>query len=282
MKLAARLSVMLPFLILFSSKLYSQDSSAVIAQIRQFEKTVGGRIGVMAKNLDTGEQIGYRASEKFPTASVIKLPVMVEYFFQVKEGKVSPTQEIELSDANKWGGSGLFQFFNGMSQQKLTDAVLLMITISDNTATNMVIDALGRTHAEKLAAVNDRMVALGLKNTRLLNKLMSWETKTNSPESIRYGVGVSTPGDMNLLCEKIFRREIVDSAACDAMIDLMKKQFYNDKIPRFLPKEEAQIRVAHKTGSVTGVSNDVGLILSPRANISLAIFIEEARDRRGG
>ena len=282
MKLVSRIYFCLLLLILPLNNLHSQDSSTVIYRVRKFEKLIGGRIGVMAKNLNTGQEIKYRASEKFPTASVIKLPVMVEYFFQVQAKRISPTQKVELSSANKWGGSGLFQYFLGTSQQKLADAVLMMITISDNTATNMVIDALGESHTEKLAAVNDRMISLGLKNTRLLNKLMSWETKTDSPESIRYGIGVSTPKDMCLLCEKIFKHDVVDSAACDEMIDLMKKQFYNDRIPRFLPKEESKIRVAHKTGSVTGVNNDVGLILSPRVNISLAIFIEQARDRRGG
>ena len=249
---------------------------------RDLEKSFGGRMGIMAMNLRTGEVLAYKASEKFPTASLIKVPVMVEYFYQVAEGKVRPEQMITLADSNKWGGSGLFQFFRGTTQQQLADAVMMMITISDNTATNMVIDALGQTHREKLRAVNERMRSLGLKNTRLLNKLMSWATKTDSPESIRYGVGVSTPEDMVLLFEKMYRKELVDSLACEQMIDILRRQFYNSMIPALLPFESTDnLYVAHKTGSVTGVRTDAGLIFSPQADIAIAIFCDQVQDRRG-
>jgi hypothetical protein len=199
----------------------------------------------------------------------------------VAEGRVSPTQKVVLADSIKKGGSGLFQYFHGTTEQQLIDAVMMMITISDNTATNLVIDALGKDLQEKLAAVNDRMKELGLKNTRLQNKLMSWNTKTDAPESIRYGVGVSTPEDMVLLLEKIYKREVVDSASCGQMIDILAKQEYNDMIPRLLPLETTpDLKVAHKTGGYTGVQADVGLVLSPRANFAISIFCDQIQDWR--
>ncbi|MCU0643965.1 MAG: class A beta-lactamase-related serine hydrolase [bacterium] len=272
------LSVLLPFY-----NLHSQEAATFSHQMHELEKSFGGRLGIMAKNLRTGEVLAYAAEKKFPTASVIKVLIMVEYFYQVSEGKIAPTQKMTLGDANKWGGSGLLQYFSGTTEQQLIDAVMLMITISDNTATNLVIDALGKTHEEKLAAVNERMQSLGLKNTQLLNKVMSWKTKKDTPESIRYGIGVSTPEDMVILLEKMYKRELVDSVASRAMIDLMKKQEYNDMIPRFLPFENTPgIEVAHKTGSVTAVRVDAGLILAPQADLALAIFCDQIQDRRGG
>ncbi|MDZ7317885.1 MAG: class A beta-lactamase-related serine hydrolase [candidate division KSB1 bacterium] len=274
------------FLLLFTAisvgnRSQAQSLPLFEQQMFALEKSFGGRLGIMAKNLKTGELLSYKATEKFPTASVIKLPIMVEYFYQVAEGNLNPNQRVVLSDSNKWGGSGLLQYFEGTSEQKLIDAVMLMITISDNTATNLVIDALGRSHEEKLAAVNHRMEQLGLKNTRLLNKLMSWATKTNAPESVRYGVGVATPEDMVVLLEKIYAGAIVDSFACRKMIEILAQQFYNDMIPRFLPFETTpDLRVAHKTGSVTGVRCDVGLVLSPRVNFAIAIFCDQIQDRR--
>ncbi|HEX9974035.1 MAG TPA: serine hydrolase [bacterium] len=273
------------FLILFLlsfQKSYSRPQESCEFQMHELEKSFGGRMGIMAKNLQTGEILTYASEEKFPTASVIKVPVMVEYFYQVAEGKIEPTQKMLLGDSNKWGGSGLLQYFSGTTEQQLIDAVMLMITISDNTATNLVIDALGKTHEEKLAAVNDRMQSLGLKNTRLLNKLMSWKTKKETPESIRYGIGVSTPEEMVILLEKMYKRELIDSTASQQMIDLMKKQEYNDMIPRFLPFENMpELEVAHKTGSVTSVRVDVGLVLSPKADFAIAIFCDQIQDRRG-
>ncbi|OQX95435.1 hypothetical protein B6I21_05430 [candidate division KSB1 bacterium 4572_119] len=279
-KKVIQLLLLVPF---FSVGLVLSNTDIFETEIRRLEKYTGGRIGVMAKNLGSGEIVSYRADEKFPTASVIKVPVMVEYFYQVKEGKLNPTQKIVLADSNKWGGSGLFQYFQGTTYQQLIDAVLMMITISDNTATNMVIDVLGKTHLEKLEAVNERMKKLGLKNTRLLNKLMSWETKTDSPESIRYGVGVSTPADMVNLLEQMATFQLVDSTSSKGMISILEKQEYNTIIPRLLPFEITPgLRVAHKSGSVTGVRNDVGLIHSSKANIALAIFIEQSLDRKSG
>jgi len=260
-----------------------QNAPTFAEQMHSLEKSFGGRIGVAARNLRTGEILSYNSEEKFPSASVIKAPVMVEYFYQVAEGKISPTQKMRLDESNKYGGSGLYQYFHGATDQQLIDAVSMMIIVSDNSATNLVIDALGNTHEEKLAAVNERMKRLGLKNTRLLNKLMSWTTKTNAPESIRYGVGVTTPQDMVMLLEKMYAGQLVDSSASRQMIDIMAKQEYNDMIPRLLPFESTPaLRVAHKTGSVTGVANDVGLILSPDADIALAIFCDQIQDRREG
>ena len=278
-----RLSIIILFWIflLTSNLAYSQNQQTFVDQIHELEKSFGGRMGIMAKNLKTGEILACAANEKFPTASVIKLPIMVEYFYQVAEGKIQPNQKIVLTDSNKWGGSGLFQYFQGTTEQQLIDAVTMMIVISDNTATNMVIDALGKSHQEKLAAVNNRMKEIGLKNTRLLNKLMSWETKTDSSESIRYGIGVSTSEDMVLLLEKMYNGELVDSLASRQMIGIMAKQFYSDMIPRLLPFERTpDLRVAHKTGSVTAVRADVGLVLSPRVNFAISIFCDQIQDRR--
>ncbi|MFZ5515997.1 MAG: serine hydrolase [Candidatus Zhuqueibacterota bacterium] len=276
--------LILSFLLLIFCSVNSASGQSAVnfaGHMHSLEKSIGGRIGIAARNLRTGETLAYKSEEKFPSASVIKVPVMVEYFYQVAEGKISPAQKMKLDESNKFGGSGLYQYFFGATEQQLIDAVSMMIIVSDNTATNLVLDALGSTHEEKLAAVNERMKSLGLKDTRLLNKLMSWPTKTNAPESIRYGVGVTTPQDMVMLMEKMYTCQLADSSVCRQMIDMLAKQEYNDMIPRLLPFESAPaLRVAHKTGSVTGVANDIGLILSPNADIAIAIFCDQIQDRR--
>ena len=265
-----------------ASGLALQMDNSLTMELAALEKSFSGRFGFMAKNLGTGEVIAWKADEKFPTASVIKLPVMVEFFCQVAQGRLDPMRKVILAGPERRGGSGVLQFFTPEPELRLADAVLLMIVLSDNSATNLVIDALGETHAQKLAAVNGRMASLGLRNTRLLNRLMAWSTKTDSSESIRYGVGVSTPADMVLLLEQIWRRQLADSLGCARMIDILGEQLYDSSIPRFLPAAtENNLRIAHKTGSVTGVAVDVGLVLSPRADFAIAAFTEQAPDRRG-
>ncbi|MBN1349209.1 serine hydrolase [candidate division KSB1 bacterium] len=263
---------------IFTTSLFSGEN--IVDQLQNLADEFGGTIGVAAKNLETGESISLNSQQKYPAASVIKVPVMVEFFTRVAEGKIDPQKYVALTDTNKWGGSGVLQYFDGTTRIKLIDAVTLMIILSDNTATNLVIDALGDSHRERLDAVNRRMKALGLENTRLLNKMMSWETKTDSPESIRYGVAVTTPADMALLLEKIARREAVSPAASAMMIDIMKKQQYDEMIPRFLPLETDSIEIAHKTGSVTEVRNDVAIIHTMHGDYVLSIFCDDSQDHR--
>jgi beta-lactamase class A len=271
------------FLNLLASLAFATASDSLPPVFRSLEKSFAGRLGFMARDLATGRTIRYAADEKFTTASTIKLPIMVEYFYQRSEGKIAPEQTALLADSLKVGGSGLLQYFSGNSRQKLIDAVMMMIDVSDNTATNMVLDALGPDLKAQLAAVNNRMAGLGLKNTRLNNRLMGWKTKTDSAESIRYGVGVSTPADMVLLLEKLYHRQLADSTASTLMLNILSQQFYNDLIPRYLPFEtNPDLTVAHKTGNVTGVQVDVGLVLSNKLDMAIAVFTEQAQDRRDG
>ena len=247
-------------------------------QIRDLERASGGMFGIYAKNLETGEVIAYNAAEVFPTASTIKLPILTEFYNQVGQGKLDPLATTMLTDELKKGGSGILQYYTGSLPVRLEDAARLMIILSDNTATNLVFDALGRSHAEKLATVNDKMATLGLKNTRLLNRLMGYSTKTDSPESIRYGVGMSTPEDMGLLVEKIVDPTAIDSAGCDQMLKILGEQFYGDIIPRFLPVDADDIKIYHKTGSVTETRVDVGYVKSDKARYVVALFADQFKD----
>jgi beta-lactamase class A len=255
------------------------DSAA--AEFRRLEERYGGRLGIMAKHIGTGEVLRYRAEERFPTASVIKLPIMAAYFHLVKEGKVAADQRLELTAADKKPDSGLLQFLDDGATMSLKDAVRLMIVLSDNTATNLVLDRLAATHDERLAAVNTFLASQGLRHTHLLNRLYSWDTKKDTPEAIRYGIGVSTPEDMVLLLERIHARTLVDSAACEEMLEILGRQFYNDMIPRFLPANDSgYMRIAHKTGGVNETKVDVGLVLSDRADLAIAVFVDKHPDHR--
>lgn len=256
-----------------------QDSA--VAELKRLEEQFGGRLGIMAKNLGTGEVIRYRADERFPTASVIKLPVMAAFFRLVEQGKVDPNQRIELTAADRKPDSDLLQLLDVGATLSLKGAVRSMIVVSDNTATNLVLDRLAPTHDERLAAVNTFLAEKGLKNTRILNRLYTWETKKNTPEAVRYGIGVSTPEDMVLLLEQLHARTLADSASCNEMLDIMRDLADNDMMPRFLPASECRyMKVAHKTGSVNESKVDVGLIESDRANIAIAVFVDKHPDHR--
>jgi beta-lactamase class A len=258
------------------SSLLSQE---LTQKILNEEAAFGGRIGVAAKNINTGETILINADSLFPTASVIKLPVLVELFYQFQERKLSPDQPVALFDSVKKPGSGILQFLSSGQTLKLIDLATLMTIVSDNTATNYVIDHLGKEHEEKLEAVNNRMRSLGLKNTKLLNKLYSWETKKKTEEAKRFGIGVSSPYDMMLLLEKIVRREVVDRRSCEAMVTMMRAQQDVQMAARYLPfSEDSTLWIANKTGSLDEVKNDVGIVSNAKGMYVYAIFTDQSKD----
>ncbi len=242
--------------------------------IRQEEQDFGGRLGVCARRLDTGEEIRYRAGQKFPTASSIKTAVMMEFFIQQAQGKVDLDDPTVVLPSEMVGGSGDLQAATGPVRTDYRDIIEKMITISDNTATNEAVDAVGGLW-DGIYRMNERLRTFGLKNTRLLNKMMWFKTKTQSPDSLRNGVGVTTPEDMALLYELIAKGEIVNRETSEEMIAILKRQKYNSIIPGQLPMEEIpEIGVAHKTGSVGNAVIDAGIVSTPKFDYVIALFAD--------
>ena len=248
-------------------------------ELRALNARFGGHMGLMAKNLVTGETVSYNAGDRFPTASTIKFPVMTTYFDMVRKKEIDPGMRITLRAGDRKPGSGVLQFLEPGAVITLGDAVTLMITMSDNTATNLVLDHLAATHAARLAKVNDFIASQGLKNTRILNRLFTLETKQETPEAMIYGIGVATPEDMALLMERLYRGTLADSASCASMIGILENQFYNDMVPRLLPQGACtSFAVAHKTGSITETKADVALVLTDKAKFVIAVYVDRSPD----
>lgn len=275
------LSILLISAIIFTScvkhSVFLLAREKIEQDIRNLALEYDGIIGAAAKNFNTGETIFVNADSLFPTASVIKLPILVELFSQAKSKKVDLQKYVTVADLIKVGGAGVLQNFDGDTKIKLLDAATLMIILSDNTATNIVVDQLGKEHDEKLNAVNDQMTSLGLENTKLLNKVFSYATKKNTSESKRFGLGFSSPMDMLMLLEKIYYHKIIDSSYSELIISIMKNQHDDSMIRRSLPYGE-NISIANKTGAVDQSRIDVGIIYSTKADIGIAIFTDLSKD----
>jgi beta-lactamase class A len=246
-------------------------------ELQRLENEFGGHLGVAAKNLKTGETISFNGAERFPTASVIKLPIMAAFFDLVDKKKIDPLLKVTLTAEDK--KPGLLQFLSEGLTMTLLDAVKLMIVLSENTATNLVLDRFAPTHTERLKIVNDFLDSVGLKQTELLNRLYTPSTKQQTPEAIRYGIGVTLPDDMVLLMEKLYNKTLCTPQSCDAMIEILKRQEYNDMVPRLLPRETCkQFDVAHKTGWINESKADVALVMTDRATYAVAIFVDKHPD----
>src|SRR5262245_4572011 len=231
-----------------------------------------GVLGVAVIDLRTGDTISVRGHERFPTASVIKLPILVELFHQMQNGRLRWNDHLIMLDSDRVPGAGIIQHFQPPHELTVGDAATLMIMISDNTATNLLIDKVG------IRAVNARMDTLGLPATELYAKVfLRARTSIDTAGSARWGLGVTTPMEMATILARLYRGDLVSDSASRRMLELLKLQQVRDRIPRLLPPGTS---VAHKTGEVDDARNDCGLVYAPQREYVFCAFTRENQDRR--
>jgi D-alanyl-D-alanine carboxypeptidase (penicillin-binding protein 5/6) len=230
-----------------------------------------GDVAVAIKNLKTGESFEYQGDKPMPTASLIKFPVMVAAYEQIDAGKISLDDMIEVEKDDFVPGSGLLSnHFTPGLKLSLRDAIRLMISSSDNTATNLVVDAID------LPTTNKSMAALGLKETQLNSKVFRRDTSISPERSRLYGLGSTTANDMIKLVEKLYKKELVSEKASKEMLEHLYSCEDKIKVPKHLP---SGTKVAHKTGSVNESRTDAGFIDSPAGPIAFCILTNKNEDR---
>lgn len=235
----------------------------VRAEVAQFK----GKVSLFAKNLDTGAVYELGGDDRVPTASTIKIAIMVEAFARVNDGKAKWTDELILTKEKKVGGSGILGEFADGLHLTLRDAMTLMMIMSDNTATNLVIDVLTAD------AVNARMESLGLKETRLMRRVFGGgvSLEGRKEENKVFGLGRTSPREMVLLLEKLERGEVINQAASKEMLELMKREQGTNGIWR----EQWRVPKATKSGALDALRSNLGILYHPRGRIALAVTCNE-------
>ncbi len=239
-------------------------ATALSGQIRADAAAFGGHVAFAAVDLKTGKRVSLHAERRVPSASVIKLPVMVEAFYLMQQGKLRWSQPVRETAFDRVPGSGILRFLSPNLHLTLGDAITLMIELSDNTAANIVIRHTG------IAPVNDRMRALGLKNTQLL-AFVFHSPHQRTADQKQFGLGFTTASDMVRLLTMIERHRILTPAACEQMLGILRAQQDNEAFPR----ETADfpgVTWAHKTGALDAVRNDVGIAEGPDGAVVMAGF----------
>ena len=236
------------------------------SQIRAEVANFKGKVYLFARNLDTGETYSYNGDERVRTASTIKIAVMIEAWARVTEGKAKWTDELVLTKAARYSGSGILPEMSDGLRLSLQDCVRLMMLLSDNTATNMVLDYLGTD------SVNERMNSLGFKSTRLMRRVGGGgDTKEGKiAENKKFGLGATTPHEMVDILEKLERGQIINAAASKEMIELMKREQARFAIGRTIPDT-----VATKYGALDALRSCVGIIYSKQGKIAMAITVDD-------
>jgi len=245
----------------------SQSQTRLDDQVKPLVGSFKGKVSLFAKNLDTGETYALNPDEKVRTASTIKIAVMIEAFARVAEGKIKWTDEVVLTKEKKVSGSGILTELSDGLHLTLRDAVNLMMILSDNTATNLVLDVLTTD------AVNARMESLGFKNIKIMRRIGSGGESAagKDPENKKYGLGMATPREMVLVMEKLERGEIISAAASKEMIELMKREQGRNAIGRSL----YNVPMASKYGALDRLRSAVGILYTKKGRIAMAISCDD-------
>ena len=228
-----------------------------------------GTVGYAVVDVDGGVRLTRRGDETFPTASLIKVPILVTVFDLVAQQKLSLDDRLTVLPIDKVGGSGQLQYLHDGAVITVRDAAWLMTTLSDNTATNLLLDRI------IIRRVWDKMESLGLKNTKVHSKTFLRNSSVAMDSSVKYGLGVTTPNEMATLFELLARGRAVNPAADSAMLDILEHNTDNEMLVRFADG----VRAAHKTGATDAVRTECALFhLASR--IVACVMTKENLDRR--
>ncbi len=254
-------------------------------QIRTLISVITGdgvAVGVYARHFGSGREIAVNAARRFPTASTVKVPILFALYRKADAGEIDLRQRVTLEASHRTAGSGVLQDLDFGLQPTVHDLATLMITVSDNQATDMLYHLLGGAYIQQIAtevgmtethipqtirALLYDMVGMDERNPAHTYEMNRELLRTGARNASGWSLGVgddndvSTPHDMVALLARIYQGEDPSRMACDAMVDILKRQKFNTILPLLLP---AEIETAHKTGSLHGVRNDVGIVYAPQ------------------
>jgi len=238
-----------------------------------------GSVMLYAKNLRTGRDFGRGADTKVRTASTIKLPILCALESVIDAGKARWDERLVLKADDKVTGSGVMGNLADGTDLTVRNVAILMIIVSDNTATNLILD---RITAD---AVNDYLDAIGLPLTRSNRKVRGDGAKLKDPtgwsraglieENKKYGLGVTTPREMVRLLELLEQGKVVSPAVSKDVLDILKMQHEREGIARHAPDD---VEIASKHGSLDALRSDVGIVYTPGGPIAIAITVDDMPD----
>jgi beta-lactamase class A len=245
------------------------DTAALRRTLDSIANAHHGVVGYSVIDLETGARLSRRGDETFPTASLIKVSILVTVFDLVAKGQLSLDDPITLLKIDQVGGSGVSQYFHNGTILTVRDAAYLMMTISDNTATNLLLDRI------IIRRVWAKMESLGLHNTKVHSKSFLRIASVAMDSSVKYGLGVTTPNEMAHLLELMAQGRAVNPSADSTMLEMMEHNTKDTMLQRYV--EGA--RVAHKDGEVNQSRNECALWYL-RNRIVACVLTKENADQR--
>ena len=229
----------------------------MVAALGKIAGSYNGRVGIYLKDLHSERTWEYNPDRIFPSASLIKVPIMAAVLEKVKRGELSLDTQIKLTRRYRAGGSGSLKWAREGTKLSVTEIVYKMITESDNTATKMLVDYVGMDYFQR--AFKD----LGFVHTRIYPEGMSLSSRRVARENY------TTAREMTGLMERIYNGEVVDRASSAFMLDVLKRNKSRTRLRKGLPMGW---EIGHKTGLLRRSCHDVGIVFSPRGDYLIAVL----------
>jgi beta-lactamase class A len=251
----------------------------IVRLLTELSDHFSGRLGIAARHLGTGEQLTIHAEESFPTASSIKIAVLIELYRQAQVGELSLRERQKYTVRDRTLGSGLLSDLDEGLEPTWRDLAVLMMAISDNTATNMLIDRLGKER------INATLRAVGITGIDLRNKI-DFDLIRQSNDNLAVG----TPMEFVRLMTALWEGRILEARHRDGVLQVMRIQKYIEPIRRYLPfnpyaaefGQPQDLWIASKTGGLSGVRCESGLIGSGDTVYALSVMGKESTDKTAG
>lgn len=253
----------------------SAEPTSLEVKLRRMITGFVGTVSLYARNLDSGSEVGIEPDRRVRTASTIKLPIACALAAEVEARRARWDERLVIRAQDKVSGSGVLADFSDGETISLRDAQTLMIIVSDNTATNLILDRIGAD------AVNNFMNSLGLTDTRSMRKIrgdgtqlkpaQGWSREGEKPENKKFGIGASTSREMVRLLELLEQGRVVSPAASKNLLSILERQQYKDGIGR----RSGEMRIASKSGSLDALRSDVGIAYTSHGRIAIAITVDD-------
>ncbi len=267
------LFIVLAAALLFSYKIYKEHQNIARGQSplerRQVEwlrlkntlenkvRHFRGTVGLVVEDLDMEREIAFNEDTLIPSASLVKVPIMLSCFYAAQDGKISLKDIISLKSCQKVSGSKVLGREPAGSVFTVEELFNPMITQSDNAAANVLIDYLG------FDTLNTYFKKMGLKNTNIARKMMDFKERREGEENY------TTAGDMAYLLEQLYYKKFLNKDVSEKCLELLGQQKINDRIPRKLPRGTY---VVHKTGLERHVCHDVGIVFTNKGNFLICVL----------
>lgn len=245
------------------------DTAALRRTLDSIADAHHGVVGYSVIDLETGAHISRRGDETFPTASLIKVAILVTVYDLVARGRLSLDDPLTVLRIDQVPGSGIVQFLHNGAILTVHDAAWLMSTISDNTATNLLLDRI------IIRRVWAKMDSLGLHHTRVHSKSFLRSSSVAMDSSIKYGLGVTTPNEMAHLFELLAEGKAVSPSADSTMLDILEHNTTDYMLQRYA----GGARAAHKDGETDDVRTECTLWYLQNRVVA-CVMTKENKDQR--